>query len=175
MWASKRAVLLLSAVLMPAASVAETTLPKTRAFTVSARIVAGCGVVGGGPSTGLDFGSLDFGAHPAVAQGGVSSTAGGTGLRIECTPGTTLKMTINGGASPSAGNKQRNLKGADGTLIAYRLYADAGHAQSIGVGQAISIPVSGRIVLPIYGALILPGGAAPAGAYADTAQVTLSY
>ncbi|OMG70840.1 Csu type fimbrial protein [Burkholderia ubonensis] len=175
MWARKRAVILLSAAMIPAASVAETTLPKTRTFMVSARIVAGCGVVGGGPGTGLDFGSLDFGVHTAVAHGDVSAAAGGSGLQIECTPGSTLKMTIDGGASPSAGNTQRNLKGAGGTLIPYRLYADAGHAQSIGVGQAISIPVSGGIALPIYGALTLPGGTAPAGAYADTAQVTLSY
>lgn len=164
----------LGAVVLPAASLADTPAPTTQSFTVSAQIVTGCGVAGGATS-GLVFGTLDFGAHPAVATGDVSATTGGSALQIECSPGSALKMTIDGGAQPSAGNTQRNLQGPAGALVAYRLYADAAHSQAIGIGQAVSIPVSGAISLPVYGALTLPGGAMPAGTYTDVAQVTLSY
>ena len=171
---SKSVVLLLGAVTLPALGLADTAVPTTGVFTVSAQIVAGCGVAGGG-TAGLDFGKLDFGAHPAVATGNVSAATAGSALQIECSPGSTLKMVIDGGIQPSAGNTQRNLQGPGGVQVAYRLYADAAHTQAIGIGQAISIPVSGVASLPIYGALTLPGGAAPAGTYTDVAQVTLSY
>lgn len=170
----QRVLFLLGVAAWPAAGRADTLLPRTQTFTVSAQIVAGCGVAGGGPASGLNFGTLDFGAHPAVATGQVSAAVGGGALQIECSPGSTLKMTIDGGANASAGNTQRNLA-SGGARVAYRLYSDPARTQAIAVGQAVSLPVSGTITLPIYGALTLPGGGAPAGTYTDTAQVTLSY
>ncbi|MHA7201291.1 SCPU domain-containing protein, partial [Burkholderia pseudomallei] len=65
----QRVLFLLGVAAWPAAGRADTLLPRTQAFTVSAQIVAGCGVAGGGPASGLNFGTLDFGAHPAVATG----------------------------------------------------------------------------------------------------------
>ncbi|MBN3787164.1 spore coat U domain-containing protein [Burkholderia sp. Ac-20353] len=163
------------ALALPVAGIADTVLPRTQTFTVSAQIVAGCGVVGGGSGTGLDFGTLDFGTHPAIATGQANATTGGSALQIECSPGTTLKMTVDGGIHPTLGNTQRNLANAGSRLIAYRLYADASRTNALAVGQAVSIAVSGTVSLPIYGALTLPGGNTPAGTYIDTAQVTLSY
>nr|WP_321891688.1 spore coat U domain-containing protein [Burkholderia cenocepacia] len=166
---------LFCAFVLPTASLADTAVPTTQAFTVSAQIVAGCGVAGGGASTGLNFGTLDFGAHSAIATGDVNAATSGSTLRIECSPGSTLKMTVDGGSRPSVGNTQRNLQGPGGAQVAYRLYADAARTQAIGIGQTVSIPVSGTTNLPIFGALTLPGGAVPAGTYTDVAQITLSY
>nr|WP_244100142.1 spore coat U domain-containing protein [Burkholderia anthina] len=154
---------------------ADTLLPRTQTFGVHAQIVAGCGVVGGGTGTGLDFGTLDFGTHPAISTGQVSSVTSGSALQIECASGTTLTMTIDGGLAASSGNTQRNLQGTGGARIAYQLYADAGHSQVIAIGRSVSIAVSGIANLPIYGSLILPGGSVAAGTYTDTVQVTLSY
>jgi len=175
MWTSKSVAFALGAVALSAVSLADTAVPTTQVFVVSAQIVAGCGVVGGSGSSGLNFGALDFGAHPAIATGNVSAATNGSALQIQCSPGSTLKMTVDGGIQPSAGNTQRNLKGPSGAQVAYRLYADVAQTQAIGIGQTISIPVSGTTSLPIYGALTLPGGVAPVGAYTDVAQVTLSY
>ncbi|MBF5014017.1 spore coat U domain-containing protein [Burkholderia pseudomultivorans] len=175
MWTSKSVACVLGAVVLPAASLADTAVPTTATFTVSAQVVAGCGVAGGGAGSGLNFGTLDFGAHPAIATGDLSAATSGSTLQIECSPGSTLKMSVDGGGQPSAGNTQRNLQGPGGARVAYRLYADAAHTRAIGIGQAVSIPVSGTTSLPIYGALTLPGGAVPAGTYTDVAQVTLSY
>ncbi|KVL51682.1 spore coat protein U domain-contain protein [Burkholderia cepacia] len=174
MWTTKGVVLMFGAVVLPVASVADTALPTTKTFVASAQIVTGCGVAGG-TSSGLNFGTLDFGAHPAVASGNVSASTSGSALQIECSPGSTLKMTVDGGTHPSAGNAQRNLQGPGGAQIAYQLYGDVAHTKVIGVGQAISIPVSGTATLPIYGVLTLPGGAVRVGTYTDVAQITLSY
>ncbi|CAB3961368.1 spore coat protein U domain-contain protein [Burkholderia aenigmatica] len=168
-------VFLMGALACPIAGLADTAVPTTRTFAVSAQIVSGCGVAGGGSGTGLDFGTLDFGTYPAVAAGQAVATSGGSALQIECSPGTTLKMSVDGGMHPTGGNTQRNLASAGNALIAYRLYADASRTTVLAVGQPVSIPASGVVSLPIYGALTLPGGATPPGTYTDTAQVTLSY
>ncbi|KVE37908.1 Csu type fimbrial protein [Burkholderia sp. TSV86] len=170
----QRAILLLGIATLPVCGNADTLLPRTQTFTVSAQIVAGCGVAGGGASSGLNFGMLDFGTYPAVATGQATASVGSGAVQIECAPGSTLKMTIDGGAHASAGNTQRNLASGN-ARIAYRLYSDPGRTQAIAIGQAVSVPVSGTITLPIYGALTLPGNGVPAGTYTDTAQVTLSY
>ncbi|HDR9488820.1 TPA: spore coat protein U domain-containing protein [Burkholderia stabilis] len=173
MWLRNACALLSSAFMFPATGIADTPIPTTKAFTVSAQIVSGCGVSGGG--TGLDFGLLDFGTYPAVSVGQVNTVTTGSVLQIQCSSGTTLKIAVDGGLNPSSGNTQRNLQGPGQTLIGYRLYADAAHTQTLNIGQPVSIPVSGVASLPIYGSLSLPGGTAPAGTYTDTAQVTVSY
>lgn len=165
------AVVLAGVLALPAVGVADTLLPNTKTFAVTAQIVAGCGLVG----TERNFGLLDFGTQPAVASGRVSAGAQGSVLQIECTPGTLLRLAVDGGLQPGAAGTQRNLQGPGGALIAYRLYVDASLTQALGIGQTVSIPVSGVISLPIYGALDLPGGTSPAGTYTDTAQVTVSY
>lgn len=48
----QRVLFLLGVAAWPAAGRADTLLPRTQAFTVSAQIVAGCGVAGGGPASG---------------------------------------------------------------------------------------------------------------------------
>nr|WP_246179276.1 spore coat U domain-containing protein [Pandoraea aquatica] len=140
-------------------------------MTVSAQIVAGCGLKGGGQ----DFGTLDFGVLPAMTAGDVSAVAQGGSLQFECTPGSTLRLSVGGGLKPDAANQRRNLQGPGGALVAYQLYADASRTQVLGIGQTVTLSVSGVVNLPIYGSLTLPGGALPAGVYTDTAQVTVTY
>ncbi|WP_454719838.1 MULTISPECIES: Csu type fimbrial protein [Cupriavidus] len=157
---------------LPAPARADTLLQAARPLTVSARIVPGCGVAGGGPGTGLALGTLDFGVHPAVAAGPVSATLAGT-LQIACSGRTALGMTVDGGLHQSGA--QRHLRGGAGALVAYRLYADAGRTQPIAIGQPVSVAVPGLATLPLHGELTLPAGQAPPDAYTDTAQVTLTY
>jgi spore coat protein U-like protein len=171
---SQAVFLLLGIAVLPALGRADTLLPKNQTLTVSAQIVAGCGIAGGGSTNSLKFGTLDFGTYPAVSTGQVTASVGSNALQIECSAGSTLTMKIDAGASPGAGNTQRNL--ANGrTRIAYRLYSDSGRTKVIGIGQPVPLSVSGTLTLPVYGVLTLPGGAVPAGSYTDTAQVTLSY
>ena len=178
-WAGKRRARGLRAALWLAAACsaaprADTLLQRSQAFAVSARIVAGCGLRNGGAS-GVEFGVLDFGAHPAIATGVATAASAGNPLQIECSPGTTLTVSIDGGRQPAPGNASRQLDAGGVTRIPYRLYADAARTRPIGIGQTLSMPVSGLVALPVYGELNLPGAGVPAGIYTDSAQVTLTY
>jgi spore coat protein U-like protein len=155
---------------------ADTLLPRQQAFTVSAQIVAGCGVVDSSQSTGVVFGTMDFGNYPALATGKASASAqvGGSPVQIQCSPGTTLGVSIDGGLHASGA--QRNLKRVGGTqLVAYQLYADAAHAQPIPVGQVVTHTVFGTFNVPVYGELTLPGPGSWPGTYDDTVKLILSY
>ena len=140
-------------------------------FEVSASIVPGCLVQSGTQV----FGVLDFGTHSALARGAVSASLGGTGVRLRCTPGVLLSMSLDAGQHAVAGVRHLQRVGA-GQRLAYQLYRDAGLSQVVGVGQALSLIYSdpNAIALPLYGRLQLPGDL-PAGQYSDAVQVTLTW
>lgn len=163
--------------LLPAALAALCTgaaqaLP-SQSFQVSAAIVAGCQIQGGG---GV-LGALDFGTHSAIdnraaGAGFVQNTA----VTIACTPGTTLNMSIDGGSHYTA---TRNLQRASGgDLIAYRLFTSASYssASEIPVNQNVTVSFSdaATITLPIYGLLQL-NGSNRAGTFTDVLSVMLSW
>lgn len=146
----------------------------TQTFQVTASIVNGCVV--SGTNTGV-FGTLNFGTRPGV--GTVSATASfvqSSSITLACTPGTTLNMSINGGANYGS---SRNLKIANNTdLVAYSLYTSAtfSAASAIPVNQNVALTYSNanNITLPIYGQLQM-SGVRRAGTYSDTLTVTLSW
>ncbi len=137
-------------------------------FQVSATITSGCLVVGGGSH----YGTLNFGAWSALAIGTASAAVPGTGVTLQCTPGVTLNMKVDGGQNAGT---SRNLKGGS-SLVAYQLFRDAAYSQSLGIGQSVTVAYSDstNISLPIYGRLSLPGNV-PAGSYSDVLQVELSW
>jgi spore coat protein U-like protein len=161
------AVFMLGIAVLPASGRTQTT----HALTVSAQIVRGCEVNGGRPTNNLDFGTIDFGVHPAISRERITADRLGM-LGLTCTVGMEFTMTIDGGAHPDKDGMQRYL--ANGSArIAYQLYSDTARRQEIGVGQPISFTVGQPV--PVYGALTLPGRGVPAGVYTDTVQMTLSY
>src|SRR5262245_14033596 len=70
---------------------AATPVPTTATFAVSATVVAGCMVVGSPTQTsGIGFGMLDFGTHPAVLGANINASmglSGGSMAQIQCTSG----------------------------------------------------------------------------------------
>lgn len=155
------------------AAVPASALP-TQTFQVTASIVNGCVISGTNTSV---FGTLNFGTRPGV--GTVTATASyvqSSTLTLACTPGTTLNMSINGGANYGS---SRNLKIANNTdLVAYALYTSAtfSAASAIPVNQNVALTYSNanNITLPIYGRLQM-SGVRRAGTYSDTLTVTLSW
>ncbi|XBS69704.1 spore coat U domain-containing protein [Acerihabitans sp. KWT182] len=145
----------------------------TQSFQVSASIVAGCQIQGGG---GV-WGTLDFGSHSALDSRSVGTgLVQNAGLLIACTPGTTLSISLDGGRYYTT---TRNLGQANGNdSVAYRLYTSAGYspASEIPVNQSITVNFSNaaNITLPIYGLLQLDG-THRAGTYTDLLSVTLSW
>jgi len=144
----------------------------TQSFQVSASVVAGCQIEGGGL-----LGTLDFGTHAGIANQTVNATlVANPSLNIACTPGTALTMSIDGGAHYS---DTRNLNLLNGSvLIPYRLFTHAGYAPGgeIMVNQNLALAYNDgdNIRLPIYGQLQL-NGFSQAGTYTDTLTVTLSW
>ncbi|MGY2288580.1 Csu type fimbrial protein [Pseudomonas sp. SDO528_S397] len=138
-------------------------------FQVSASIVAGCLVVGGVSN----YGNLNFGSYSALSTATVSTSLS-SGVQLQCTPGVTLNMSVDGGQNNASG---RNLKLTSGSAkVAYQLFRDAGLSQALGVAQSVNVAYSNanNISLPIYGRVVLPGNQ-PAGTYSDVLQVQLSW
>ena len=141
----------------------------SQSFLVSATVTAGCLVVGGVSN----YGSLNYGSQSALATGTVRVALTGD-VQLQCTPGVSVSMQVNGGLNNVSG---RHLKMGSGTAqIAYQLFQDAARTQSLGIAQSVNVPYTNAnaISLPIYGYVVLPGNQ-PAGTYSDTLQVQISY
>ncbi|KTC34849.1 spore coat protein [Pseudomonas sp. ABAC61] len=141
----------------------------SQSFQVSATITAGCLVVGGVSN----YGSLAFGSQPALSTSTVKVALAG-GVRLQCTPGVNLNMTVDGGQYNNGG---RNMQLNSGSArVAYQLFRDAAYSQSLGIGQSVAVAYSdaNNISLPIYGQVQLPGNQ-PGGTYSDVLQVQLSW
>ncbi|MGL6243685.1 Csu type fimbrial protein [Pseudomonas sp.] len=141
----------------------------SQSFQVSATITAGCLVVGGVSN----YGSLDFGSQSALATGTVQ-VALSAGVQLQCTPGVTMNMSVDGGQYNSSGRHMQLTTGSN--RVAYQLFRDAAFSQSLGIGQRVAVAYAdaNNISLPIYGRVQLPGNQ-PGGTYSDVLQVQLSW
>ncbi|EJN27542.1 putative secreted protein [Pseudomonas sp. GM78] len=159
------ALLLLGAGLLPLPLTAATS----QSFQVSATVTAGCLVVGGVSN----YGSLNFGSRSALASGTVQVALTG-GVQLQCTPGVTLNMSIDGGQYNSGGRHMQLSTGSN--RVAYQLFRDAAYSQTLGIGQSVAVAYgdANNISLPIYGQVQLPGNQ-PGGTYSDVLQVQLSW
>ncbi|MGF6397818.1 spore coat protein U-like protein [Pseudomonas frederiksbergensis] len=141
----------------------------SESFQVSATVTAGCLVTGGGSN----YGDLNFGTQSALATNTVQVQLSG-GVQLQCTPGVTLNMSVDGGQYNSSG---RHLQLNSGSArVAYQLFSDAAFSESLGIGQSVAVAYSdaNNIRLPIYGQVQLPGDQ-PGGTYSDVLQVLLSW
>jgi len=141
----------------------------SQTFQVSATITPGCLVVGGGSN----YGNLTFGTYSALSTSTVSVALSG-GVTLQCTPGVTLNMSVDGGLHNSSGRHMQLNSGS--ALVTYQLFQDAALSQSLGISQSVSVAYSNAntITLPIYGRVQLPGNQ-PGGTYSDVLQVQLSW
>ncbi|NIJ35932.1 spore coat protein U-like protein [Sphingopyxis panaciterrae] len=152
----------------------------TAQFDVSATITAGCLVDGLGASGNAGrIGELDFGVDSTFSTAThTATTTGGQAIRLRCTPGANLMMSIDGGSHAAVGVRNLQLGANSSARIAYSLCRDIGCTQPIAIGTAYAVPVSGTnsedVRLPIYGSLTLPG-TRPPGPYTDTLTVTLTW
>lgn len=139
-------------------------------FLVNATIQAGCLVVGGV----TNYGVLNFGSYSALAATTASTSLSGTTVTLQCTPGVTLTMAIDGGQNNTG---SRNLKRTTGSnLLTYQLFRDAAYSQTLGINQTVNVAYTdpNTIKLPVYARAQL-AGTLPAGSYTDVLQVTLTF
>ncbi|SFC72474.1 Spore coat protein U (SCPU) domain-containing protein [Kushneria avicenniae] len=144
-------------------------------FDVSAIVTPGC-LVQGGSAQGGRWGVLDFGRHSALSQAVVTtSLTPSESIRLQCTRGLSLSMSVNQGQHYNSGTRQ--LQNAEGGQVGYRLYSDSARSDELLPGQATSLmaPEDGTdLQLPLYGRLQL-GPNVPPGTYTDQLVVTLSW
>ena len=142
-------------------------------------LTAACQVNGGTGTSGLDFGTLDFGTQDALfasADGQVLGTGGGA-LIVLCSAGTIPEVRVLAGSNDGASEGgTRALADGSGNFVPYDFYTDTGRTQLLGIGDPITLATSTGVAqtVELYGrALGKPG--LPAGVYSDTVAVELSF
>ncbi|KQP18425.1 hypothetical protein ASF43_11515 [Pseudorhodoferax sp. Leaf267] len=151
---------------------------------------SGC-IVSGAPgagTSGVNFGTLDFGSQPATFTGVLLATAsggvGGAGAtEITCSPDvTSLSVSVsagnNAGQGGAVGTGARAMKLGTSTYLPYDVYSDSNLATPYPTSaNAVSVVLPGTgasFPLPIFAKVNKTSPAAlTAGTYTDVLQVTL--
>lgn len=133
---------------------------------VSATVTSTCVVT----TSAVAFGNVDV--TPGTAVNGTG------GISVICTSGTAWAASADAGQGLGALLTTRKM--TSGTnLLDYGLYTDSGHTTSWGngiTGSTISDTGSGSAqAKTVYGQILASQAGKPAGAYADTVAVTVTY
>jgi spore coat protein U-like protein len=129
-------------------------------LTVSATVPSVCNVT----TTAVAFGNVDV-----TTAGNVDATGG---FSVVCTNGTAWTAAASAGVGVGASTAARKMtSGSD--LLNYALYTDAGRSvnfvSATGTGSGAAQPRT------IYGRIPSGQSSAPAGSYADSVTVSLTY
>jgi spore coat protein U-like protein len=140
----------------------------TSSLDVNATVTANCTV----STAAVAFGSVD------VTSG---QAAQGTGsVIVTCTSGTAWSAAADAGTGTGADLGDRKMA-SGANLLGYRLFTDAGHTQVWGDGVEGATALFSGIgsgtaqAKTVYGLIPAGQSGVPAGDYADTVQVTVSY
>ena len=147
-----------------------------------------CAINGSTVATGVNFGTLDFGTHPAIFTGVLTAQAN-TGLsatQILCSADvTSLSVTIDSGLhagqGSTIGDGPRALRlGATTGYVPYEVYSTSGFTtpyptNATGIPITIS-PVGVPFALPVYGRINKTSATGlTAGSYVDTLTVVIDF
>lgn len=156
--------LALTANLAPAADAGTAT----GTLQVKARISAACVLKTASPT--LDFGTLTGTASQTFAQ---------TNIVVQCSKGQAYQIGLGLGLHPSGTNFRNMQSGSN--MLGYQLYQDTNHLIAWGdkVYSGAFKPYSATgdgsdQKYPVYGS-VLGQATPPAGDYADTVAVTVTY
>lgn len=158
------AALLAGAVAAPGTAVAATA---SSTMSVTATVTANCTV----STTALAFGNVN-----TLSGSNVDSTGG---LSIRCTNGTAWSASSGVGSGSGASYASRRMTlGAN--LLTYNIYTTATRTIVWGNGTAGTQAIAGTgtgvaQAVTVYGRVGLGQTSVPAGAYADTVAVTVTY
>jgi len=136
-------------------------------LSVSATVTANCTV----STSALAFGNVDV-----TSGSNVDSTGG---LSVTCTNGTG--WTASAGVGSGTGASYTNRKMANGSnLLNYNIYTTSGRTTVWGDGTASTATIGGTgngsaQSVTVYGRVSSGQTSLPAGAYADTVAVTVTY
>lgn len=173
--------------------VASSGFAATTTGTINATLTltTGCLVNGQSGTSGVNFGTLDFGSSAATFDSLNATLVSpvGNGIFVRCTTGQTYNVQVTSSNTAPAtvfgavtGQPRYLVLGSDNTQgIAYTLYSDAAFATAIAnntnlPSSGTADPVNGDNY-PVYGRITGGGfnAAIPAGTYTDTINVAVNY
>jgi spore coat protein U-like protein len=147
--------------------------------TVDATITlsAACEVNGSTATSGVNFGTLDFGSVSTFFSSADAQVDGnGSGsISVQCSPGSGATLTINSGLHDAAVSGGSRALTDGSQYIPYDIYSDAGFNTVLNNNSTLSITADGTVqTVPIYGRAVGASGLSP-GTYTDTISVTLTF
>ena len=156
-----------------------------QAATVSGQInsslvlTSACVVNGASGTTGLNFGSMNFGTATALFTQVSAQVLGGGGgaLSILCSGGVVPVLRVGAGSHDGrASGGLRALADGVGNYIAYDFYIDGATTTIMPVNATITLPTSTGVAqtVNLYGKALGKAGL-PVGRYTDTVAVELSF
>ncbi|CAE6929434.1 spore coat U domain-containing protein [Ectopseudomonas khazarica] len=153
----------------------------SQSFQLRAEIVAGC-LLGSGASDATSFGNLSFGQVSSLPGNlDIASTPGNGSIVLQCSPGTSVSVSLNAGLNASSVGLGRYLA-LGSERLRYQLYQDAarsiiwGDDSNGGTRMSINFPSGGGSqTYPVYARLFSVSPMPSAGLYTDTVTVTVSY
>lgn len=165
----------------------------TSSGTVGATLTLtnGCLINGSPSQNGINFGSLDFGTHPATFSTlttQLTGASGGNSFTIQCTTSSyTVQVTGNTNSSApgtvvgTPGTPARYLVNTTNTSqgVAYSIYSDSGYNNV--VANNASIPVASTTAgvdnYTLYGRIQGGGNSVTVvpGTYTDTINISVTY
>ena len=151
----------------------------TGQFTSSMTLSSSCQINGAGGTSGVNFGTLDFGSTGSLfttANGEVLAGGGGA-LSILCSSGTLPTVTVGAGNNDGGSvGGTRALTDGSTNFVPYDLYTDSGRTQVLAIGGVIALAESTGVAqtVNIYGKAVGKAGL-PAGTYSDSVAVELTF
>lgn len=186
----KRTLLFICAgTLLTAATVGQ-ALAVTSSGTIGATLTLtnGCLINGSPTQNGINFGTLDFGTHPATFSTlttQLTGASGGNTFTIQCTTASyTVAITGNTNATAPGtvvGTPARYLVNTANAAqgVAYSLYSDSGYNNVIANNAALPVAstAGGVNSYTLYGRITGGGNSVTVvpGTYTDTINVSVTY
>lgn len=160
--------------LLSTAALAQSTTG-TIASTIT--LTSACAVNGNVATSGVNFGTLDFGSRSTLFTTADAQVAGTTsaGIAIQCTPGTAVNLRFVSGLHDGAAVGGTRAMSNGSLFVPYDLYATAGRTTPLLFATDLPLTATGAVqTLPVYGRAVGIANLA-AGTYTDTISVTLTF
>ena len=189
----KRKLLLICASTLLTATTAQQALAVTSSGTIGATLTLtnGCLINGSPTQNGINFGTLDFGTHPATFSTlttQLTGASGGNTFTIQCTT-ASYTVAITGNTNSTApgtvvgtpGTPARYLVNTTNAAqgVAYSLYSDSGFNNVVANNAALQIAstAGGIDSYTLYGRITGGGNSVTVvpGTYTDTINVSVTY
>ena len=140
-------------------------------------LLSACEVNGSTATSGVDFGTLDFGGHSTFFDEATTQLQSGSAnaIEIRCAQGADATLTITGGLHDAAVGGSGRAMANGSRYVPYDIYSDSGFQNPLVNGETIAVTADGSIQqIPIYGRALGNSGLIP-GDYSDTISVTLDF